>query len=204
MSSEKNRLVMRSGPNPGKAFDLSADTISIGRESTNDIVIQDSEISRNHARITRRGAGFLLEDLGSTNGTFINRQQVSSPRALVPGDEVGFGENVLLVYEGEGAAATVAAPSARGRNATRQATPPPPPPAAAPAPAPAAKQPAAAPAAPRKGPSKLLIAGCGCLVILCIAVAIGAYLFDSYNGTGLYCVSPFDSLFKMLGYCPVP
>jgi hypothetical protein len=203
MPSDKSRLVMRSGPNPGKAFDLSADTISVGRESTNDIVIQDSEISRNHARITRRGAGFLVEDLGSTNGTFINRQQVSSPRALVPGDEVGFGENVVLVFEGEGAAATVAAPSARGRNATRQAPPPPPPPP--PAPVAAVRPPAAAPiAAPRKGPSRLMIAGCGCLVILCIAIVVGAILFDSYNGTGLYCVSPFDSIFKTLGYCQVP
>jgi hypothetical protein len=195
MPSERSRLVMRSGPNPGKAFDLTADVISIGRESTNDIVIQDSEISRNHARIIRRGGGFLVEDLGSTNGTFINRQQVSSPRAMVPGDEVGFGENVVLVFEGEGAPATVAASSARGRGATRQAPPPPPPaPAAGPAPA----------AAPRKGPSKMLIAGCGCLVVVCIIVVVVGIVFDQYNGTGLYCVSPFDSIFTSLGYCPLP
>jgi len=196
MPSEKTRLVMRSGPNPGKVFDLNADVISIGRESTNDIVIQDSEISRNHARIIRRGSGFLVEDLGSTNGTFINRQQVSSPRAMVPGDEVGFGENVVLVFEGEGAPATVAAPSARGRAATRQAPPPPPPHAPAAAQAPAA--------APRKGPSKLVIGGCGCLIVLCILLVVGGIIFDQYNGTGLYCVAPFDSIFTSLGYCPLP
>jgi len=66
MSGEKFRLVMSSGPNPGKVFELNMDSMSIGREATNDIVIQDAELSRNHARISRRGATFLLEDLGST------------------------------------------------------------------------------------------------------------------------------------------
>ena len=94
MPSEKTRLVMRSGPNPGKAFDLNADVISIGRESTNDIVIQDSEISRNHARIIRRGGGFLLEDLGSTNGTMVNGYPVTRTM-LRPTDVVAIGESRL-------------------------------------------------------------------------------------------------------------
>lgn len=196
MSSERFRLVMRSGPNPGKVFELATDSISVGRESTNDIMIQDTEISRNHARIIRRGSGYMVEDLGSTNGTFVNRQQVSSPRVLAPGDEIGFGENVVVVYEGEGAAATVAVSSARGKAATRQV---------APAPQLQAVPPPAAPAgAPRKGPNTLVLAGCGCLVILCILLVVGVYIFDSYNGTGLYCTSPFDAVFSLLGYCLAP
>jgi hypothetical protein len=197
MSGERYRLVIRSGPNPGKAFELTSDSVSIGREAANDIVIQDTEISRNHARIIRRGGGFMLEDLGSTNGTFINGQHVSSPRAVVPGDEIGLGENVVVVLEGEGTAATVAASTARGQPPARQPAPPPPqqrvntPPAAAPAPGPAAGG----------GRGRFLIVGCGCLVVLCVVAAIGAYIFDSYNGTGLYCVAPFDAIFRMVGFC---
>lgn len=193
MANERYRLVMKSGPNPGKVFELNMDLMSVGREATNDIVIQDSEISRNHARITRRGNNFLLEDLGSTNGTFINRQRVLAPRALAPGDEVGFGENVVLTFGGEGAAPTIAASTARGG---RQAAPPPPPAQG--------YAPAAAAPAPKKGGNRIWIAGCGCLIVLCIVLAIGAYIFNSYNGTGLYCTAPFNQIFGALGYCPVP
>jgi predicted component of type VI protein secretion system len=187
MAGERFRLVMSAGPNPGKVFELNMDSMSVGREAGNDIVIQDAEISRNHARLSRRGAAFLLEDLGSTNGTFVNRQRISAPRMLAPGDEVGFGENVVLSFQGEGAAPTVAAPG-RQQATTRQ-------------PAPPAPQYAAAP--PKKsGGSRTLIIGCGVLVVLCIVLAVGAYIFDSYNGTGLYCTSPFRMIFSLITTCP--
>ncbi len=189
MSGEKYRLVMSAGPNPGKVFELNMDSMSIGREATNDIVIQDAELSRNHARLSRRGATFLLEDLGSTNGTFINRQRISSPRQLNPGDEVGFGENVMLSFQGEGAAPTVAAPG-RGQAATRQPAPPPP-----------APQPQYAPQAPapaKKGGFPLWL-GCFLVIIfLCIIVLVGGYLFDSAN---LYCTPPFNSIFGLITTC---
>jgi predicted component of type VI protein secretion system len=190
MSDEKFRLVMSTGPNPGKVFELNMDSMSIGREATNDIVIQDSELSRNHARISRRGVTFLLEDLGSTNGTFVNHQRISSPRMLNPGDEVGFGENVVLSFQGEGAAATVAAPG-RGQAATRQPAPPPPAPQYAPPP----PQYVAPPA--KKGASPLLI-GCLILVALCVLVLVGAFLFDYLN---LYCTSPFNMIFGLITTC---
>ncbi|MGD0807045.1 MAG: FHA domain-containing protein [Anaerolineales bacterium] len=190
MSDEKFRLVMSTGPNPGKVFELNMDSMSIGREATNDIVIQDSELSRNHARISRRGVTFLLEDLGSTNGTFVNHQRISSPRMLNPGDEVGFGENVVLSFQGEGAAATVAAPG-RGQAATRQPAPPPPEPQYAPPP----PQYVAAPA--KKGANPLLI-GCLVLVVLCVLVLVGAFLFDYLN---LYCTSPFNAIFGLITTC---
>jgi len=183
--SERYRLVMSAGPNPGKVFELTMDSMSIGREASSDIVIQDAELSRNHARISRRGGAFVLEDLGSTNGTFVNRQRVMSPRTLAPGDEIGLGENVVVTFQGEGAAATVVAPA-------RQAAPPAP--QYAPPPAPAA-----APAAPpRKGISPLII-GCGLLVVLCVLGLIGAVIFDYMN---LYCTSPFNLLFGLITTCP--
>jgi predicted component of type VI protein secretion system len=193
MAGDKYRLVMSAGPNPGKVFELNMDSMSVGREAGNDIVIQDAEISRNHARLTRRGAAFLLEDLGSTNGTFVNHQRITSPRMLAPGDDVGFGEIVVLSYQGEGAAATVAAPGRQA--ATRQP--------AAPAPQYAAPAPQYAAAPPKKsGGSRTLIIGCGVLVVLCIVLAVGAYIFDSYNGTGLYCTSPFRMIFSLITTCP--
>ena len=192
MSGEKYRLVMSAGPNPGKVFELNMDLMSIGREATNDIVIQDAELSRNHARLSRRGVTFLLEDLGSTNGTFVNRQRITSPRMLNPGDEVGFGENVMLAFQGEGAAPTVAAP-ARGQAPTRQ---PAPPPAPQPQYAPQAQN-APAPAPAKKGGHPILI-GCLVLVVLCVLVLIGGFIFDYLN---LYCTSPFNVIFGLITTC---
>ena len=188
--TERYRLVMNVGPNPGKVFELTMDSMSIGREASNDIVVQDAELSRNHSRISRRGGTYVLEDLGSTNGTFVNRQRITSPRNLAPGDEVGLGENVLMTFQGEGAAATVAA---SGRQAaTRQ--PPPPQPQYAPAP----QQQYAPPPAKAGKSNKGLIIGCLVIVGLCILVLIGAVIFDSMN---LYCVSPFNMLFGLITTC---
>jgi hypothetical protein len=104
--NEPCRLVIKSGPNPGDGFDLSKEVTSIGRESDNDIILKDSEISRSHARISRKGGAYVLEDLGSINGTFVNKQPLTAPRALVAGDEIGLGTNVVVTFQGPGAAAT--------------------------------------------------------------------------------------------------
>jgi len=103
---ETSRLVIKSGPNPGQAFDLLQEVMSIGRESENDISLNDSKVSRSHARISRKGGRYVLEDLGSTNGTFVNKQRLTAPRALVAGDEIGLGANVVATFQSPGAAAT--------------------------------------------------------------------------------------------------
>ena len=66
-----SRLVVRRGPQPNQTYDLSKDVLSLGRDITNDIVINDPEVSRHHCRLTRTPGGYTIEDLGSTNGTFI-------------------------------------------------------------------------------------------------------------------------------------
>ena len=76
------QLIMRSGPTPGAAFTLEGDQIDIGRDSTNEIVINDAEISRRHARLTFQGGKYVLEDLGSTNGTFVNGQRLAGTARL--------------------------------------------------------------------------------------------------------------------------
>ena len=93
------RLVVRRGPQPNRVIDLSRDVMTIGREGGTDIVIPDGEVSRNHCRLSRVSGGYMIEDLGSTNGTFVNRQRLTGTRQLNPGDVVSLGETVDLVYE---------------------------------------------------------------------------------------------------------
>jgi hypothetical protein len=193
MSNEPSRLMIKTGPNPGKAFELSKDVMSVGREANNDIAIQDTEISRNHARISRKGGAYVLEDLGSTNGTFVNKQRLIAPRALVSGDEVGFGTNVVVTFQGTGAAATVVASSAYQQAGTARSAPPPP----QPAPVYVTQN---APAPSSGGPGKWMIGCVIAAIVLCIVVVGGFFIFDYMN---LYCASPFDQIFGALGYCTV-
>jgi hypothetical protein len=99
MAPQLFRFVMRSGPTPGKVYDLSKNEISIGRDVSNDVIINDAEISRRHARLTAQPGGYVLEDNGSTNGSFVNGQRLMGPHLLRPGELVLFGENVSLAFE---------------------------------------------------------------------------------------------------------
>jgi predicted component of type VI protein secretion system len=93
------QFVMRSGPNPGKVYQLEASEIIVGRDSTSGVAINDGEISRKHAKLSLHGAAYVIQDLGSTNGTFVNGQRLTGTQVLNPGDSVSFGENISAVYE---------------------------------------------------------------------------------------------------------
>lgn len=106
------RLVVRRGPQPNQVYELNKDIVTIGRDITNDIVINDPEVSRHHLRFTRGAGGFTVEDLGSTNGTFINGQRLTGAKPLNNGDMLGLGETVTLAYERSTGAASPPAASA--------------------------------------------------------------------------------------------
>jgi hypothetical protein len=93
------QFVMRSGPNAGKVFPLEALEIFVGREASNGVSINDAEISRKHAKLNLHGSAYVIQDLGSTNGSFVNGQRITGTQVLNPGDTVSFGENIVLVYE---------------------------------------------------------------------------------------------------------
>ena len=92
------RLIMRRGPTPGAIFELENDKIAIGRGSKNDIVIRDNEVSREHCRLRRVVDEFELEDLSSSNGTFVNGQRVTGTWLLQHGAIVELGDTVTMEY----------------------------------------------------------------------------------------------------------
>ncbi|MCY3832088.1 MAG: FHA domain-containing protein [Chloroflexi bacterium] len=93
------RLVVRRGPQPNHAFEVSKDVTTLGRDISNDIVINDRETSRHHLRLMLAGDTLTIEDLGSTNGTFVNGKRVSGVTPLQNGDMIGLGETVTLALE---------------------------------------------------------------------------------------------------------
>lgn len=112
MAGETYRLIVRRGPQPNQTFDLNKDILTLGRDITNDIVINDPEVSRHHLRFTRGAEGYSIEDLGSTNGTFVGGQRLTGTRALRRGDMIGLGETVTLSYDLARAGEEGAAPAA--------------------------------------------------------------------------------------------
>ncbi len=93
------RLVVRRGPQPNQIYEITKDVTTLGRDITNDIVINDREASRHHLRLVRSGDSITIEDLGSTNGTFVNGKRLSGVTPLQNGDMVGLGETVTLGFE---------------------------------------------------------------------------------------------------------
>jgi len=99
MSEQKPLIVMRSGPIPGSSFYLEKTEVTLGRDLANDIPVPDQEISRRHARFLTRTDGVFIEDLGSTNGTFLNGVRISSPQRLNNGDLITMAESTVMSFE---------------------------------------------------------------------------------------------------------
>ncbi len=219
MAGAQYRLVMRQGPNPGQVFELDRTEVSVGRDIANDIVINDAEVSRKHARLILEGDRYKIEDLNSTNGTYIDGQRLIGPHVLAIGEVIMFGDNVGVVFDGEPVDLDATVPSTIDLQVTPVAAIAAPvqsqpqaaaPPAVAviniPTPQPISPQGSLeeAPEMDKKPINSWLLAGCGCLlVIVVLVIAVLVFIDQPWNpGGGLYCVSPFDIIFKSLGFCP--
>lgn len=220
MASQSYQLIMRTGPTPGKVFELGKNEIYIGRDVSNDIVVNDSEVSRKHARLVIQAGGLVVEDLGSTNGTFVNGQRLMGPHVLRPGEMIMLGENISLAFETsyDVDATVVSAPA--------QPVYPPPPrqtyvPPAQPTPGRSVQPPPpvysgqipesplepsyeAEPETRGMNRRTLIIAGCGCLLVAACVIVGGLFAVDSLN---LWCSAPFkwiSFLYPLIGgaVCP--
>lgn len=90
------RLITVLGPATGQTLSLDS-LLRIGRESTNEICIPDGQVSRFHAQIEPTDDGFLLTDLNSTNGTFVNDKRIIEPTFLRLGDALTIGPTRFLI-----------------------------------------------------------------------------------------------------------
>jgi pSer/pThr/pTyr-binding forkhead associated (FHA) protein len=90
----RKAVVIEGDSHRGVTFDL-GDELIIGRGPKCQVVLDDSYVSQMHARLFARGEAFMVEDLGSTNGTYLNRRKVTAPTELRRGDQVKIGKTVL-------------------------------------------------------------------------------------------------------------
>jgi pSer/pThr/pTyr-binding forkhead associated (FHA) protein len=217
------RLVMQRGPQPNQTFELIEDKISIGRSPNNIISIPDPEISRKHAQLIWQGDGYVLEDLGSTNGLFVNTRRIIGSIPLYHGDVIELGEAISLLYLVELAEAdTIISESeldtGRWQRPAERPEPEPepepiynPPPEPAPryyydpVPVPSQEEPEAA----RRGFScqQQILLGCGMLILMLFCCMASLYFLDAYDqGRLLYC-GPLRSFWQFIlgpfGFAPV-
>ena len=89
-------LVVKRGPNAGSRFLLDQDVTTAGRHPDSDIFLDDVTVSRRHAEFRREGSGYTVHDVGSLNGTYVNRERIEAA-PLSGGDEVQIGK-FRLVY----------------------------------------------------------------------------------------------------------
>jgi pSer/pThr/pTyr-binding forkhead associated (FHA) protein len=122
-------LLVRSGSLRGRRLPITVATVNIGRADYNDLVIPDPSVSTTHAKLQRKDDVWVLSDLGSTNGTYVEGEPVTGETALTPGTTLRFGDVAALFEphdeprpaEQLAAAAAVAAPAASASGAAEVA-----------------------------------------------------------------------------------
>jgi len=165
------KLTMRQGPRPDQTFELFKDVHTIGREAGNDIIVNDPQVSRHHARLTMQGSAYVLEDLGSTNGSFVNGRRVTGPVALSAGDMIGLGDTVVFaVSSALDAAVTQVARTVPTTAPAMQPVVPPPRPAQSPPPLQPYTPP---PAAGAGNTQRMIVIGCAGLALLAVICVMG-------------------------------
>ena len=92
-------LVVKRGPNAGSKFVLDAEVTRAGRHPESDIFLDDITVSRRHAEFERKADGYAVRDVGSLNGTYLNRERIDEAK-LTNGDEVQIGKFKLVFLTG--------------------------------------------------------------------------------------------------------
>ena len=147
-------FLVRAGALKGQRLIVKTPVVNIGRADYNDIVFPDESVSTTHAKLQRREGVWVLVDLDSTNGTFIDGDQVKGEAPLAPGASVRFGDVSTVFEPTDDSAAVEKGASTRMIEAmTMSPQPPKPPPAAGPPPPPSRK-PAPAPAKASAAPAR--------------------------------------------------
>ena len=180
-------LVVLQGAQAGTSFPLPHTPVILGREEGVEISVRDPEMSRRHGRISWQEGGFVIEDLGSTNGTIINGVPIAGPQRLRPGDTIGMGQT-LFEFRWQAAAAQGQPKPAQAvpvQTTPAQAMPPQPqavPPQARGGPGyygPIPPPPVAPPPARRRSP--WLLWTCGCLVLLVLALVAAGLTIEIFR-----------------------
>src|SRR5215218_8502825 len=112
------QLIVVDGPNQGTEFDISGSSV-IGRDPSSGIVLDDAEASRRHASVSAAGDTIMVEDLGSTNGTYVAGERIQGSREVASGDRIRIGTTVMEVRVAAAATAAGAMPEAEDPQATR-------------------------------------------------------------------------------------
>jgi pSer/pThr/pTyr-binding forkhead associated (FHA) protein len=190
------QFVMRSGPTPGVVFPLEGEQLTIGRDSTNGVAINDSEVSRKHSRLMFQGGKYVIDDLGSTNGTFVNGQRLAGPVVLKAGDVVSLGEQIVLMYDAinaDAGATVMSRKSAVPSAPPVQSYAPPPAPAYSSAPQAAGGQ--------KRNMTPIFIGG-GVFLFVCLCAVLFVYVDADPTGAR-WCNFPFSIIAQLLGSsCP--
>jgi len=156
-------LIVKQGPQIGIQFPITDNVAVIGREESCDIVIQDAEVSRRHSQLSWEGNTFIIQDMESTNGTFVNGTQIDTATVLTSGDVIGLGQTTLI-FESEAdnypQADYTATPSREAYPLTAQE---------------------AQSETGENTTQKWLLSGCGCLAFLCIC-SVGLSMALQYAG----------------------
>jgi pSer/pThr/pTyr-binding forkhead associated (FHA) protein len=168
-------LVVRQGTQAGMSFVISGNQVVIGREEGLDIVLQDPESSRRHARVSWQGGRYVIEDMGSTNGTFVNGLQLSAPLALNPGDSIGIGQTAL-VFQLSGTEIGVSAQQPLSQQGSTY------------------NQSASAPGARADRSTQYVLYGCGCLLLLCICSLLAVTGWVMLDPNAINVIENFISL----------
>ena len=220
MNASEAHIVVHQDPTTQQVFPLTEGVITIGREAYNDVVLIDPEASRRHCQISFQAGRYVVEDLGSTNGTFVNGRQIVTATTLNRGDMIEVGEMARILFQGPASDisetvlrepsasrdATVAMPddlatfseSLQPLSADSPTVQESPPPAAPAPPAPMAmpEQPASAGGGYQ---DRRYLAIFGCLILLMVMACFASiFLLDALAPDALYC-GPGQRIFEFLG-----